>query len=138
LRRLVAFTLDYYRRNPKFIALVTAENQTGGRHIRKMSGMHNLNASAIDVLKDVLARGVDEGVFRKGIDPVDVHMTITSLGWFQIANRHTFGYLFDRDFSSRAQAARHRALITKVVLQFVGADSTASAKARRSPRAGST
>lgn len=108
-----------------------AENQSGGRHIRKVNRLHRLNASAIDVLKDVLARGAREGVFRKRIDPVDVHMTIASLGWFQIANRHTFGYIFDRDFSSRAQAARHKALITKVVLQFAGARSTENAKARR-------
>ena len=34
IRHLVSFTLDYYHAHPSFVALVVAENQSGGRHIR--------------------------------------------------------------------------------------------------------
>jgi hypothetical protein len=84
-----------------------------------MKWMHQLNVSIIDLITDVLARGAREGLFRKGIDPVDVHMAIASLGLFQIANRHTFGYIFGRDFASPSQIERHKAIITEIVLRSV-------------------
>jgi hypothetical protein len=46
-------------------------------------------------------------------------MTIASLGWFQIANRPTFEYIFGRDFTSPPQIERNRELITETVLRFV-------------------
>jgi AcrR family transcriptional regulator len=122
MRRLVAFTLDYYQEHPSFVALVIAENQSGGRHIRKANRMHRLNSSIVDVISDVLARGAREGTFRNDVDAVDLHMTIASLGWFQIANRHTFGYIFGRDFASPRQIRRNKRLITDIVLRFVGAE----------------
>jgi AcrR family transcriptional regulator len=118
LRRLVAFTVDYYHANPMFVALVVAENQSGGRFIRRTHRMHRLNVSIIDVIRDVLSRGVAEGIFREGLDPIDVHMMIASLGWFQIANRHTFGYIFARDFGSKRQIQRHRSLVIEIALRY--------------------
>ena len=122
MRRLVAFTLDYYQEHPSFVALVIAENQSGGRHIRKVNRMHRLNLSIIDVISNVLTRGARDGIFRTRVDPVDLHMTIASLGWFQIANRHTFGYIFGRDFASPRQILHNKRLITDIVLRFVSAD----------------
>jgi AcrR family transcriptional regulator len=120
LCRLVTLTFDYYQSNPRFIALVNAENQAGGTHIRKAHQMHGLNVSIIDTIGDVLQRGARLGVFRSGIDPTELHMAIASLGWFQISNRLTFGYLFKRDLASRAQIERNRALITDIIVRFVG------------------
>ena len=119
MRRLVAFTFDYYQSNPDFVALVIAENQSGGKFIRKAHRMHRMNVSIIETISAVLHVGAIDGVFRRGVDPVDVHMTIAALGWFQIANRHTFGYLFGRDMTSRAYIERTRELVTAVVLRYV-------------------
>jgi AcrR family transcriptional regulator len=121
---LVGFTFDYYQRHPEFVALVVAENQAGGRYIRKMRKMKRQNVSIVGVIAEVLARGRREGSFRNGVDAIDVHMTIAALGWFQIANRHTFGYLFHRDFAARATVKRHRALIIDMVQQFLRASAT--------------
>jgi len=121
MRRLVAFTIDYYQDHPGFVALVVAENQAGGRHIRKVNRVHRLNLSIIDVIDDVLLRGVRQGDFRAGVDAVDLHMTIAALGWFQIANRHTFGHIFGRDLDSPRQIRHNKVLITDIVLRYVGA-----------------
>ena len=100
MRSLVSFTFDYYQENPNFVQIVIAENQAGGGSIRKLSEMAGINRSVVQLLQDVLRRGAELGMFRPRINAVDVHMLIASLGWFQIANRHTFGALFGRDFSA--------------------------------------
>lgn len=119
MRELVGFTFDYYHAHPEFVALVIAENQAGGRHIRRMRKMKRQNVTAVQSIRSVLERGRRDGLFRDGFDAIDLHMTIAALGWFQIANRHTFGYLFQRDFTAPATLAHHRALVIDVVLQFV-------------------
>ncbi len=121
MRQLVAFTFDYYQAHPDFVALVVAENQSRGRHLRKMHRMRRMNVSIVDTIDDVLERGRREGAFRGGFDAIELHMTIAALGWFQIANRHTFGYLFRRDFASRETVKRHRELVMDIVWQFVRA-----------------
>ena len=117
--RLIAFTFDYYQANPHFVALVVAENQSGGKFIRKVRRMHRLNMPIIDAIADVLRLGALEGQFRKRIDPVAVHMMIAALGCFQITNRHTFGYLFDRDMTSPLYIQRMRGLVTEMVLRYL-------------------
>jgi AcrR family transcriptional regulator len=136
MRRLVAFTFDYYQEHPSFVALVVAENQAGGRYIRRVTRMHRLNASIIEFIEEVVARGVREGIFRTGLDPVDIHMTISSLGLFQIANRHTFGYVFGRNLASPRQVKRNKELVTQIVLRFVatravGDGNPAAARSKR-------
>lgn len=134
MRRLVEFTFDFYQTHPEFVALVVAENQVGGRHIRKMREIQRANFSVIDTIDFVLARGRSSGAFRTGFDSVELHMTIASLGWFHIANRHTFGYLFDIDFRSSDVLARHRALVTEVVMRFVSSSGASLEKAAQSSR----
>lgn len=122
MRSLVSFTFDYYQENPNFVKIVVAENQAGGGSIRKLSEMPGINRSVVQLLQDVLRRGSELGMFRPRINAVDVHMLIASLGWFQIANRHTFGALFGRDFSAVKTRDRHKSLIVETIMRFVMAD----------------
>jgi hypothetical protein len=84
-----------------------------------MQRIRRLNASIVDTIGEVLERGRREGTLRAGVDPVELHMTIAALGWFEIANRHTFGYLFKRDFGAPATVRRDRARVIDVVWQYV-------------------
>ena len=122
MHRLVEFTFDYYYEHPNFVALVVAENQSGGKFIRKLKHIDRVNVSIIDTIAAILQVGVLDGVFRPGIDPVEIHMMIAALGLFQIANRHTFGYLFDRDMSSKPYIERTKALVTDIVLRYLRGD----------------
>ena len=137
MRRLVEFVFDYYQRNPSFVALVVAENQCGGRHIRKVHNMRTFNVSIIDTLQEVLDRGAVDGTFRRDLDAIDVHLAISALGFFQIANRHTFGYIFRRDFSNAKQVATHRELVVEIVLSYLGA-TLPDARRAQSRRSAST
>ena len=90
IRRIVAFTYDYYIDHEGFVRLVVAENQAGGRHLRKSRVMRSLNRSIIDTLRRVLERGQRDGTFRPDIDAVEIHKAIAALGMFNVTNQHTF------------------------------------------------
>jgi len=119
LRRLVEFTFDYHDRHRDFVRLVTIENIHGARYLEHLKTFRNRNASVIHSIEDLLARGVASGAFRADIDPIDLHLLISSMCFHRVSNRHTFGAAFGRDPSHPRLRARHREMVTDAVLRFV-------------------
>ena len=119
LRKLVGFTVDYQLANPDFIRLVMTENIHRGEYLAQSKAIHKLNVPAIDAVRTVYERGVKAGVFRSGIDPVDLHMSISALSFFNVANKHTFSLIFKRDLESPAAIVARRDSIIEMVLRFV-------------------
>jgi AcrR family transcriptional regulator len=119
LRKLVGFTVDYQRANPDFIRLVMTENIHRGEFLAQSTMIQKLNVPAIDAVRQVYERGVQEGVFRSGVDPVDLHMSISALSFFNVANRHTFALIFKRNLESPAAIAARRDSIVEMVVRFL-------------------
>ena len=119
LRRLVGFTVDYQLANPDFIRLVMTENIHRGEYLAQSKLIQKLNVPAIEGLRGVYQRGVQAGVFRAGLDPVDLHMSISALSFFNTANRHTFALIFKRNLDAPAAVAARRDSIIEMVVRFV-------------------
>ena len=119
IRRLVELTFDYDEAHPEFVRLVCIENIHAARHMKGSATLRSLNVSVIDALGRILERGHRDGVFRGGLDPIDVHMLISAFCFFRISNQHTFGVIFDRDLTAPALQARHKALIVEAVLAYL-------------------
>jgi AcrR family transcriptional regulator len=122
LRRLVEFTFDYHDRHRDFVRLVTIENIHGAKYLERLKTFRNRNASVIRTIEDLLARGVKAGSFRDDIDPIDLHLLISSMCFHRVSNRHTFGTAFGRDPSHPRLRVRHREMVVDAVLRFVKND----------------
>jgi AcrR family transcriptional regulator len=121
VRRIAQLTFDHHHEHPDFIRLVAIENIHGGRYLRRLERLDELGPPAVTVLEDVLARGAATGEFRRGVTAIDVHMLISAFCVFQVANNHTFGYLFRYDMTSPSVRARNRAMIGDVVVSWLTA-----------------
>jgi AcrR family transcriptional regulator len=121
LRRLVAFTVEYQFQHPEFIRLVMTENIHRGQYLASSRAIQKLNVPAIDGLRRVYERGVASGVFRAGIDLVDLHMSISALSIFNVANQHTFGLIFKRDMGQKRWLNKRSSEICELILRYVAA-----------------
>ncbi len=119
LRKLVGFTVDYQLAHPEFIRLVMNENMHRGQYLAQSKTIQRLNVPAIEGLRQVLVRGQREGVFRNGLDPLDLHMSISALSVFNVANRHTFSLIFKCDLQTAASVVARRDSIIEMVVRFV-------------------
>jgi AcrR family transcriptional regulator len=119
LRKLVGFTVDYQLANPDFIRLVMNENIHRGEFLGQSKMIQTLNVPAINAVRQVYERGVKDKVFRSGVDPVDLHMSISALSFFNVSNRHTFSLIFKRDLESPAAIVARRDSIIEMVVRFV-------------------
>ncbi len=120
LRRLVEFTYDHHQGNEDFIRLVMNENIQRAQYLRQSRVMRELNVRAIDSVRELYERGVAQGVFRPGLDPVDIHAVISALTVFNVSNRHTFGAIFDRDDRQAPARTLQREHVVQLLLRFVG------------------
>ena len=98
LETLVRFTWDYYLENPEFIRLVNSENLHRARHLQQSDRIRAASRRFVEMVRSLLDRGVADGVFREGIDPVQLNITIAAIGYYYLTNRYTGAILFERDF----------------------------------------
>ena len=119
MRELVAFTWNYYVAHPEFIRLLNSENLQRGNNVKRSKRVGRLSSPFIDTLRDLLRRGAAKGVFRRGVDPVRLYLTIAALGYFYVANRYTLTNFLAFDLMAprnRESWLRH---ITDLVLDSI-------------------
>jgi AcrR family transcriptional regulator len=119
IRALAELTFDHHIAHDEFIRLVSIENIHRGEFIARLESLRSLSRPATSVLDQILTQGRNSGVFRDGVNALDVHIVISSYCVFQVANRYTFGYLFDVDFTDAATRSHLRRMIGDVVVGWL-------------------
>ncbi len=105
---LVAFSFDYLSQHPDFIGLLNHENARGAQHVRASRAIRETNSPLVELIGTTLKRGIRAGVFRRGIDPVDLYVSVAGMSYFFFSNRLTLSSIFGRDLgrSDAVQAYR--------------------------------
>jgi AcrR family transcriptional regulator len=120
LKRLVEFTWDYFLRHPEFMTLLNSENLHKGRHVQRSRSVPKMHTPLVESLRSLLRRGEQDGVFRSGIDPVHLYISIAGEGYFYHSTRYTLSQIIGRDLmapKALAARARHNA---QMILAAVG------------------
>ncbi len=119
LRRLVEFTFDYHDAHPEFVRLVAIENIHNAEHVKASLAVRETNRPALMVVKHLLSRGLKDGVFKRNLDPVDLHLMISAMCFYRVSNRQTFGTIFECDLNEPKLRERQRRMITDAVALFM-------------------
>ena len=119
LERLVRFTWEYYLKNPEFITLVNSENLHHARHLKRSEVIKVVSARFVAMVGGILERGVAAGVFRAGIDPAQLNITIAAIGYYYLTNRYTGAIVFERDMMAKAALDERLAFNIETILRLV-------------------
>lgn len=119
MRQMVEVTFDHHASHPGFVRLVAVENIEGARQVAASPGIRDRNSEVIGRVTALLARGEASGVFRRGVDPLDLHMLISSFCFYRVSNRHTLGAIFGRDLTTPEVAARQRDMMVHAVMRYL-------------------
>lgn len=121
LEAFCRFVWRYYVEHPEFISLVNTENLHQARHLRKSERLAELVSPVIGQLAQLLDRGERAGVFRAGVDPVELYLAVASLGYFALSNRHTLSAVLDRDLRLDANLERHWRASAEIIRRYLAA-----------------
>ncbi|MCJ2184730.1 TetR family transcriptional regulator [Novosphingobium sp. 1949] len=119
LRRMIEHDVAYHSQHPELVRLVMNENIHRAEHLTQIDSIREKNEGVIGVLRSILDRGVAEGYFRAGVDPVELHMTISALAFYNVSNQHTFSHNFGFDMSSPQAVARRATQVADIILAWV-------------------
>ena len=119
IRRLVQFTWQYFIDHPEFLSLLATENFNRAAYLKKSKRIRHLHAPLGEMIADLLKRGAAQGVFRRGVDPVELYISIAALGFFYMSNRHTLSTIFGKDLAAPARLSQRGSHIEAVVLAYL-------------------
>jgi AcrR family transcriptional regulator len=121
MRALVQFTWNYFIEHPEFLSLLGTENLHRAVNLKKLRHIRELHSPLVGMLSELLERGVKQKVFRKGVDPIQLYISIAALGFFYLSNRHTLSTIFGHDLGAPAALADRGRHIVDVVLGYLRA-----------------
>ena len=119
IRRLVSFTWHYYLDHPEFITLLNSENLHRAAHLKRSARIQDMNSPLVQLLDGVLERGRREKLFRAGVDPVQLYISIAALCYFYLSNNDTLSAIFGRDLRAPKAMAQRLSHMTDLVLGYV-------------------
>ena len=94
IRKLARFTMEHFVRKPWFISMLNTENLRMGKTVREIDDVVEIQSTMIEQMSNILERGVAQGQFRSGVDPVELYIMMASLCFFPVSNQHTLRVVF--------------------------------------------
>src|ERR1700753_1044277 len=96
IRKLIESSFDHLAAHPDFVALLNDENRNGAKHVRRSKKLADMNSPLGSLLAAILAEGVQAGVFRRGIDPMHLYISVAGLSYFFFSNPPTLSAIFSK------------------------------------------
>ncbi len=122
IRHLVEASFDHVRSQRAFVRLLSDENNNKGRHIRQLPQLRAIYAPLIGRIQEVLDRGAAEGLFRPGVDPKQLYVSISALSFFYFSNLYTLQAALDLDMEDAARQDAWRAHIVDLIVRAIKPD----------------
>ena len=119
MRKLVLFTWHYFIEHPEFLSLLATENMNRAAYLKKSKHIRTLHAPLVGMIEVLLKRGAEQRIFRAGVDPVELYISIAGLGFFYMSNRHTLSTIFGSNLSAPERLKKRGEHIVDVVLSFL-------------------
>lgn len=116
---LVRFTWNYYLEHPEFLTLVNSENLHRAKHLKTSEAIRKVSSRFVLMVKNILDRGEASGVFRSGVDPVQLNITIAAIGYYYLTNRFTGSIVFERDFMAQENLDQRLRFNLDTILRLV-------------------
>ena len=119
IQRLVAFTWNYYLEHPEFLSLLNSENLHQAEHLRQSTRVRRMHSPFVAMISDIVERGAQAGVFRSGVDAVQLYISIAGLAYFYLANNHTLSAIFGRDLMTAKARNERLSHMCDVILGYL-------------------
>lgn len=119
IEKLAELTFDFFQSNTVFLSITRSENLLGGRFIAQMPEIQRMSAPFLYKIREVLDRGHDEGVFRAGIDALQLYVSIVALSAHHINASHTLSATFGVDIAGEEWRRARRQHVVEMIRNAV-------------------
>ncbi len=119
MRKLIRFNFWFHVEHPEFISMLNDENRQKAKNLRRSATMQTMYSPLLALIKGLLRRGEVSGIFRKGVDPVQLYISIAALSYFYCSNQHTLSVIFGQDLGGRREIQRREGHVVSVIMGYL-------------------
>jgi TetR/AcrR family transcriptional regulator len=119
VRELVHLLMSIWVEHPEYGKLLASENFHGGKHVKRSKLIGEMYQQLVDTLNALLQKGVEQGIFRPGIDAIDLYISISCLSAYYVAHQHTLHALFHIDVMNPKRLRQRENHIVDMILRYV-------------------
>ena len=102
-----------------FNQILQDENRFGARHVRRLRSVKQTYVEVIKRVQAILDQGVEEGIFRRGIDPREFYISLVGMFNLRTSNAKTLAAAVGVPLDTKAGMARSRAAAFELVLHGI-------------------
>lgn len=119
MMQLFDFTYEHFGSHPELIHLLSGENLLKARFLRQSVKTPIIASPLIKLIEELLRRGEREGDFRRGIDPLQLYVTMVGFAYFHRSNAYTLSVIFQSDLLAAGWQAAHKRYSKEMILRFL-------------------
>jgi TetR/AcrR family transcriptional regulator len=119
MQRLIEYTFDSFVKDRSFIKLLNDENLHKAANLKRSKRIAEMHSPLIEIMRGILERGAEAGVFRCDVDPLQTWISIAAISYFYFSNIYTLSTIFRRDFDAPAAREARRQHVVDLVLSYL-------------------
>lgn len=119
MRNLVVESFRYWSESRRFIAYLDSANFHRSKHVKKSAAIQSAYSSLIVRISQILEQGVKDKIFRDGIDPLDLYISISALAYHFFQFQHMYSIIFRKDLSADAVIAKRLRHVEDMILGYL-------------------
>jgi TetR/AcrR family transcriptional regulator len=104
---------------------LASENLLAAKYLTRSKRVSTLSSPLILAIKEALSRGEAEGVFRPGVDSLQLYFSMVALSHFHISNAPTLSHLFGTNLASAQWETQRRRRAPEMMVAFLRCGPTA-------------
>lgn len=119
MRQLIRFNFRFHANHPEFISMLNDENRQQARNLRRSTKAQKMYSPLLAWIEGLLRRGEETGLFRAGVDPVQLYISIVALSYFYCSNQHTLSVIFGQDMGGKREMQRREEHVVVVIMGYL-------------------
>jgi len=118
IKKQIENSFVFLHQNPTFVKIVLWENLNEAKYLKESMGKQ-AKTKTFDLLKKIIRKGVEQGVFRSDLDEDELILSTQMMSYSYFSNIHTMAYIMDKDFFHDEEIKKRCAHITDMILSYI-------------------
>ena len=113
------FIDHHFAKHPELRNLLAFENLNRAQHLKRSTRIPEMSTPVLGLLGKLIKRGEAEGVFRPGVDPLQLYITMVSLSYYSKSHGYTLSRIFEQDLLSAEWQQRQQLQTHQLLTAFL-------------------
>ncbi|HOJ10017.1 MAG TPA: TetR/AcrR family transcriptional regulator [Clostridiales bacterium] len=118
MKRIISLYFKFLKDNPTYVNLILWENLNKGEYIKDID-FSGIKDPVFTLLRKVINRGKEEGVFRADIDTEQVILSLLTYSFSYFSNRYTLSKLLGRKIDAEESIKKRVESVTEMFLRYL-------------------